>query len=229
MTRPAAVLFDFDGTLIDREPLIERAVVAVCHSAGLEPPAGSVVIGRAWQDIHADLAVADRLGWSVADLVDRTRAEAAARIAAGDRPVVIAGGADLIARLATAGIPVAIVSGSTRAELDDGIEQLGIGSHLRFRLGAEDYRSGKPDPEGFLLAATRLGVAPGGCVVFEDSSVGIAAGLAAGMRVVGVAQANRAPGHPGHQDLSAAHRVVSDLTEVDDRLLASVLGVGSAG
>lgn len=228
MIHPAAALFDFDGTLIDREPLIELAVVRACRAQGFEPADGSILIGRAWQDLHADLGVGPALGWTVADLVDRARAEAALLVAEGHEPRLIEGGADLMARLAGHGVPVAIVSGSTRAELADGIAQLGVGHLLHHHLGAEDYSAGKPHPEGFLLAARRIGVDPSRCVVFEDSTVGVAAGLAAGMRVIAVSQANREPGHPGHQDLGAAHRVVPDLRAVTDDLLAEVLDEASS-
>src|SRR5690348_15808837 len=54
------------------------------------------------------------------------------------------------------------------------------------RITAESVGASKPDPEGFLKGAAELGVAPEDCIVFEDSGAGIAAGRAAGMRVVGV-------------------------------------------
>ena len=54
------------------------------------------------------------------------------------------------------------------------------------RVTAESVGASKPDPEGFLKGAAELGVDPADCVVFEDSGAGIAAGRAAGMRVVGV-------------------------------------------
>ena len=225
MILPDAALFDFDGTLIDREPLVELAVVRACRAQGFEPADGSILIGRAWQDLHADLGVGPALGWSVPDLVDRARAEAALLVAEGHEPRRIEGGAELMARLAGHGVAIAIVSGSTRAELADGIGQLGVAHLLHHHLGAEDYSAGKPHPEGFLLAAQRIGADPARCVVFEDSTVGVAAGLAAGMRVVAVSQANRPPGHPGHQDLGSAHRVVPDLRAVTDDLLAEVLAL----
>lgn len=224
MTGPAAALFDFDGTLVDREPLIEAAVLAACRAAGVEPADGAVVIGRAWQDVHRDLGVESELGWSVDELVDRARAHASLLIEAGHAPPVIDGGAELIERLAGSGMPVAIVSGSTRAELHEGIELLGVGRHVSLVLGAEDYRAGKPDPEPYLLAAERLAVAPRRCVVFEDSTVGIDAGLAAGMAVIAVTQANRPVGVPGHQVHERAHRIVPTLSAVDDAMLVDLIG-----
>jgi sugar-phosphatase len=73
------------------------------------------------------------------------------------------------------------------------------------RVTAESVGASKPDPEGFLKGAAELGIAPEDCVVFEDSGAGIAAGRAAGMRVVGVGP--RAGFH-------GPDVVVRDLTEV---------------
>jgi beta-phosphoglucomutase len=55
-------------------------------------------------------------------------------------------------------------------------------------LGEEDATRGKPDPEGYLLAAERLGVPPGECVVIEDAPVGVDAAKRGGMRCVGVSR-----------------------------------------
>jgi beta-phosphoglucomutase-like phosphatase (HAD superfamily) len=101
---------------------------------------------------------------------------------------------------------VAIVSGSPRVDVQDGVELLGIAPLLRFFLGSEDYPRGKPDPAGFLLAAQRLGAAPADCLVFEDSAAGVRAARAAGMRCVALAR----PGAPA-QDLSDADLVLNDL------------------
>lgn len=219
--RPAVALFDFDGTLIDREPLIERAVLEVIGAAGLAAPEGAVTIGRAWQDVHADLGVAE-LGWDVGTLVDRVRQRASELVAAGFEPPVLPGAVELVRSLAASGMAVAIVSGSTRAELDEGIALLGLGDVVAFHLGAEDYGPGKPHPECYLRAAERLRVEPVRCIVFEDSAVGVAAGLGAGMGVIASSAANPSPGHPAHQRLDDAHAVVTSLAEVTDELMAAV-------
>ena len=76
-------------------------------------------------------------------------------------------------------------------------------------VSADDVSRGKPDPEVFLKAAAKAGREPSRCVVFEDSLHGIEAGLAGGMKVVGVATT-----HPAAK-LAAAHRVVHRLSEID--------------
>ena len=85
-------------------------------------------------------------------------------------------------------IPFAVVSGSTRASVEKSLSALGILDLFDTLVCAGDYTRGKPDPEPFLLAAERLGVAPKDCLVFEDAEVGIRAATAAGMPSVRIAQ-----------------------------------------
>jgi sugar-phosphatase len=79
---------------------------------------------------------------------------------------------------------------------------------------------GKPDPEGYLLAARLLGVAPEDCLVVEDAPAGIEAGRAAGMRVLALTTS-----HPA-ADLAAAHLVVGSLSQATPHLLARTSTVG---
>ena len=85
-------------------------------------------------------------------------------------------------------IPFAVVSGSTRDSVTRSLETLGILDRFDTLVCAGDYSKSKPDPEPFLLAAERLGVAPGDCLVFEDTEMGIEAATAAGMASVKIAQ-----------------------------------------
>ena len=85
-------------------------------------------------------------------------------------------------------VPFAVVSGSTRESVVKSLETLGILHLFETLVCAGDYTHGKPDPEPFLLAAERLGVAPKDCLVFEDADVGIRAAHAAGMAAVRIAQ-----------------------------------------
>jgi len=84
-------------------------------------------------------------------------------------------------------IPFAVVSGSRRASVVGSLTALGILDKFEVLVCAEDYKHGKPAPEGFLLAASKLGVAPEHCLVFEDTDLGIQAATAAGMQSVLVA------------------------------------------
>lgn len=85
-------------------------------------------------------------------------------------------------------IPFAVVSGSTRDSVTASLEALKILDRFETLVCAGDYQRGKPDPEPFLIAAERLGVAPEECLVFEDTEMGIQAATAAGMASVKVLQ-----------------------------------------
>ncbi len=85
-------------------------------------------------------------------------------------------------------IPFAVVSGSTRDSVVKSLEILNILDRFETLVCAGDYLKSKPDPEPFLMAAERLGVAPQHCLVFEDTDMGIQAATAAGMASVKVPQ-----------------------------------------
>jgi beta-phosphoglucomutase family hydrolase len=83
-------------------------------------------------------------------------------------------------------IPFAVVSGSTRDSVTASLRSLQLLDKFDTLICAGDYRKSKPDPEAFLLGATKLGVAPEACLVFEDTDMGIQAATSAGMASVKV-------------------------------------------
>jgi len=85
-------------------------------------------------------------------------------------------------------IPFAVVSGSTRESVTASLRSLHLLDKFQTLVCAGDYQRSKPNPEAFLLAAQRLGVAPERCLVFEDADIGIEAATAAGMASVRVLQ-----------------------------------------
>jgi HAD superfamily hydrolase (TIGR01509 family) len=83
-------------------------------------------------------------------------------------------------------IPFAVVSGSARDSVTASLETLKLLDRFETLVCAGEYTKSKPDPEAFLLAASRLGVTPKNCLVFEDTEMGIQAATAAGMASVKV-------------------------------------------
>src|ERR1700690_751500 len=81
-------------------------------------------------------------------------------------------------------IPRAVVSGGGRDSVTASLNSLKLLNRFDVLVCAEDYKKGKPDPEAFLLAAAKVGVAPEACLVFEDTDLGIQAANAAGMASV---------------------------------------------
>jgi beta-phosphoglucomutase-like phosphatase (HAD superfamily) len=94
--------------------------------------------------------------------------------------------------------------------MDAMLSGVGLRRHFDVIVTAEDVRRGKPDPEVYVRAAEGLGLAPGRCVVFEDSLVGVHAARSAGMRVIGVSSA-----HTDRElEAAGAERAIADFEGV---------------
>jgi len=217
---PQAFLFDLDGTLVDTERENVEAVVLAVRKLGAELDAEQrqFVVGHSWNEIHALIARQHGLTISMDELI-ASAVEEKRRLTASRGFTPLPGAREAVERCGRRA-PLAVVSGSSRAEIQDAIDGLGLRASFRFFLGSEDYRRGKPDPEPYRTAMERLGVEPGRCIVLEDAQPGVQAARAAGARVVGI----RAGNFVGY-DLSAADAVVDTLHEVTDALCDHLMGV----
>jgi HAD superfamily hydrolase (TIGR01509 family) len=217
---PAAILFDLDGTLVDSERDNVESVVLACRGFGAELSDDDrrFVVGHSWNEIHSRLAAAYGIAVSMDELIGRAVAEKRVLMETTGYKALPAA-VETVRRL-VARCPLAIASGASRIEVQDAIRGIGIAEHFRVTLGAEDYTHGKPQPDAYLLAMERLGVRhkPEKCVVIEDATPGILAGLAAGARVIGVRVGN----FVGY-DLSDADVVVDTLADVTDELLGDLI------
>jgi beta-phosphoglucomutase len=126
---------------------------------------------------------------------------------------VYPGAVEFLKRLRSTGVKIALCSSSKNAPLV--LESLGLEEYFDAVVTGADIRKAKPDPEIFLLGASRVGVEPGKCVVFEDAPSGVAGALAAGMSCVGV-------GSP--ELLDEAPVVIQEYNTIDiDKLLGAAL------
>jgi HAD superfamily hydrolase (TIGR01509 family) len=121
-----------------------------------------------------------------------------------------------LARLAGAGLQLAVASSGTRGYVAYVLDRLGVAGAFAAVVSGEEVADGKPDPGVYLLAAERLGADPAACVAVEDAPHGIAAARAAGMRVVAVPHARTET-----LDLSQADVIVADLEAAADWILGS--------
>ncbi len=94
---------------------------------------------------------------------------------------------DLVRAANKNGCRIALATSSLTSEAERAVEALGLTEVFEATVGLDQVERGKPDPEIYLKTAAELGVAPAHCLVIEDSPPGVAAGLAAGMNVIGVA------------------------------------------
>ncbi|MEU7782348.1 HAD family hydrolase [Micromonospora parva] len=179
-----AVLFDLDGTLVDTAPIWRSAFVALID--GRQPvPAGATDGLLGLTALEAITTIHRRIGWSGWDpAADVAEVEAAVRQLYRDRATSWqADGVRLITALRADGVPVGLVTSSSRYILD---ALLGHPGAPRFDVVVcgDDVKRTKPAPDPYLLAARRLGLPPGRCAVVEDSPTGVASAVAAGCPVV---------------------------------------------
>lgn len=211
--KPAAFLFDLDGTLVDTEAAWAGAIVDFLAEYGVEMTIEGIlpsIVGRNWLDInkalHARFPQIDDT--TVEDDSRRLRVFFERRVS-DPADMIIPASVAFLKRVASLA-PVAIVSGSPRPDVEAAARMCGVDSLVRFCLGAGDYARGKPDPSGYLAAAERFGVEPGDCVVIEDSEVGVASGVAAGMRVIAL---DRKP--EAGFDFTGAWMTVGSLADIE--------------
>ncbi|MFJ3924224.1 HAD-IA family hydrolase [Streptomyces sp. NPDC090022] len=195
-----ALLLDMDGTIVNSDAVVERCWRDWAQRHGLDPhEAMKVVHGRQGYATMAIL-LPDR----PMELNHAENAEMLARETADtDGVVPVPGAPAFMASLG--GLPHALVTSADAALATTRMTAAGL-PMPEVRVTAESVGSSKPHPEGFLKGAAALGVDPADCIVFEDSAAGIAAGHAAGMRVIGVGP--RAAAHaPTHHvpDLTSVH------------------------
>lgn len=194
--RPTAWLFDLDGTLVDSERASIRAWSRLADRHAIDLAA----ILR----VHAGRPPEATLALAAPHLPAATVAEAIADLWRGlygdvSDVTALAGAHDLIRAIERAGRPWAIVTACDRRLAAARLGAAGFTPALV--VTCDELTAGKPDPQGYLLAASRLAVPPAGCLVVEDAPAGVQAGRSAGMRVAGV--------HGVEGDLSVAR--LSDL------------------
>jgi HAD superfamily hydrolase (TIGR01509 family) len=208
-----AAVFDFDGVLVDSEPLHERAFLEVFAELGHAHDHGlrfSDYYGRSDRAVWVDYIARHQPGRTFEDLVAAKRARFAALLA--EEKPVFAGLPRLLERLAPR-YRLALASGSEHPVIDQVLALEPLGRYFKVKVSSEDVARGKPAPDIFLRAAEFLGVAPETCCVVEDSVAGVAGGRAAGMQVIGITNSLPAAA------LEAATQVVSDYAEIERLLL----------
>jgi HAD superfamily hydrolase (TIGR01509 family) len=177
-----AYIFDCDGTLADTMPTHYKAwCSALGEHANIFPEALFYELGGVpTAKIVELLNERHGLALPVGETVNRKEAiflELSPQVAAIE-PVVA------LAKQYAGKKPMAVASGGHRRIVMNTLRALGIADLFQAVVTAEDYQRGKPAPDPFLEAALRLGVPPPECLVFEDTTTGIAAATAAGMKSV---------------------------------------------
>ncbi len=223
-----ALIFDFDGVVMDSEPI---------HYEAFRQTVAPMGIDFSWEAYCAEyLGFDDREGFAAilsGAGRDPVAADIPGLIATKTKIVqhllatatdAIPGTVEMLIAANDAGIPVAICSGALRVEVEVACEALGILPRIRTIVGADDVTRSKPDPESYRLTLVRLGEAigrdldPAQCVAIEDSPVGLQSAIGAGLNTCALAT-SYAPA-----ELAIANRVVGNLTELTLDELAALAG-----
>ncbi|MFF5938023.1 HAD family hydrolase [Streptomyces sp. NPDC012508] len=185
-TSPTSVIFDLDGTLVDSEPnyyeATRRTLAAFAGATDFDWERHTRFIGIGTRETLEILAVRYGIDAPVDELLDATN-RSYLELARASTPVYPEM-RTFVERLHTAGVPMAVASGSSRAAIEAVLAGTGLDACLTTLVSAEEVGRGKPEPDVFREAARRLGADPARCVVFEDAAPGALAARAAGMRCV---------------------------------------------
>jgi beta-phosphoglucomutase len=219
----AGVIFDFDGIIVDTEPLHYRAFQEILIPLGL---------GYSWAEyLRCYIGYDDRdafrntflaAGRTLADgeleaLIEAKGAAFQRIIASGVNPY--SGVVELVRSIA-GNLPLGLCSGALPSDIEPILRHLGIAGSFDAIITAADVRASKPDPESYALSVSRLisahpakGIMAGNCLAIEDTPAGIASARGAGLKVLAVTNS-----YP-EEELTGADRIVASLADVNIQTL----------
>jgi HAD superfamily hydrolase (TIGR01509 family) len=214
----AGVIFDFDGIIVDTEPLHYRAFQEILNPLGLGYPWEDYLrcyIGYDDRDAFRTtfLAAGRTIGNGMLEKLIEAKGAAFQRIiAAGVKPYP---GVPELLRSISGNLPLGLCSGALPSDIEPILKHLGIAGSFDVIVTAADVRASKPDPESYSLTVTRLisvyparGVTAGNCLAIEDTPAGIASAKVAGLKVMAVTNS-----YP-KEELTNADQVVTSLADV---------------
>ena len=219
LPRPEAVLFDFDGILVDSEPMHYRAFIEVLDPLGMGFPWKEYVeiyMGFDDRDAFREAFRAKGIDLDGANLANLVAAKSRA-FQEGIRSGVTTypGAVSMIESLHAAGQPLALCSGALRSDIDPILVQMGVARRFGVIVSADDVRRSKPDPESYALAFGRLSeryaallTVPEKSVAVEDTPAGIRSAKGAGLRVLAVTNSY------GAEELAEADWIADSLESV---------------
>ena len=182
-----AILFDMDGVLVDSEPMHERSIVALSAELGEAITSKEVldsfkgapefIMGRRLQEMYPASGLdAEQIIRRKGDLYEGMF----------DQVSLLPGVLDFLKQSKANGLRFASATSANRFTQELSFSGHGLAPWFEAIVTGEDITRGKPDPEPYLLAASKLCIAPEDCVVIEDSLNGVRSGMAAGCKVIAI-------------------------------------------
>ena len=213
-----ALIFDFDGVIVDSEPVHLATFQEVLRTEGINLSRDDYYekyLGFDDYDCFKAVAADYDMTFNDAKIRELTQTKTQLVLKQFQTSVrALPGAVDLIRRAAENGVPMAICSGSLREEIQLASETIGVRDCFQVIVAAEDVHKGKPDPEGYRLALRQLAQfatdapKPSNTVVIEDSPAGIESASILGIKVLAVSTS-----YPV-SELSGANRIVTSLADV---------------
>jgi beta-phosphoglucomutase-like phosphatase (HAD superfamily) len=222
-----AIVFDFDGVMVDSEPLHYQAFMQVGQSFGAQfsyehylehyigyddRDAFRVMLREVEQDPQEPGRVATlcEQKQQAFDAIVAQHAQASAEGGSvATSSIAIPGSVELVDECVNAGLPIAIASGATRADIDLMLNILGRTDAFPIIISADDVSRSKPDPSSYVKAAEQLGIDPQYCLAIEDTAAGLASAKGAGMMTLALSTTSPA------EHLQKADRVIPNLKGID--------------
>lgn len=196
MTKPAAVLWDMDGTLVDSEHywLSSEQDLAASVGAVWTEQDGLNLIGMSLYDSSRLIKQKLSLEISTSEIIERLTNSVISKLdgALPWRP----GAESLLREIRSASIPTALVTMSMRRNANAVVSRMGFDA-FDLIIAGDEVENGKPHPEPYLKAAAKLGVAIEDCIAFEDSISGLLSAEASGAIAIGIPNLVQIPERPG--------------------------------
>lgn len=212
-------MFDMDGVLVETESLWDEVRHGLVRDWGGAYPQGTAraIMGMSsteWSAyLERELGVPRPAREISAEVVRRLRIRFAEELP------VIPGAVEAVHALSEAGFAIGLASSSNRELIDDMLERTGLAATIRVSVSSEEVARGKPAPDVYLAATAALGCTPPTCVAVEDSSNGLRAAHAAGLRVIAVPNRDFPP---AAEAVALADAVVTTTAEVTPELVTSL-------
>lgn len=205
-----------DGVLVDTEPLHVQNEKQMFRKLGLDisDQEHAGYMGTATDVMWEQIVRERKLPFEIAELTKQTIQQEIPYFQSMDRIDPMPELVNLLEKLKQEGIPMAVASSSDAMIIDIILDKSGLGKYFLHAVSSGKIGRSKPEPDVFLHAAKLLGVAPGNCVVFEDSKNGIKAAKAAGMYCIAYSG-----GNSGHQDHNQADFRIANYNEIDIEML----------